>query len=80
MVSCVDHEDDPVDRAAVFTPCFSGLKMASQIVRIESDISNRNFRLVRMHSAVCLRESIALKHVQKCGLPCVIKTEEDYIG
>ena len=54
--------------------------MASQIVRIESDISDRNFRLVRMHSAVRLRESVALKHVKESGLPRVIKTKEDYIG
>ena len=79
MVCCVNHEDDTINSAAVFTPCFSSLEMASQIVGIEPDISNSHFGLMRMHSTVCLCESVALQHVEERSLPSVIKTKEDDI-
>ena len=54
--------------------------MTTQVVGVESDISNRNLRLVRVHCAVSLCESIALKHVEQRSLAGIVKAEEDDIG
>ena len=54
--------------------------MTTQIVRIEPDVSDRNFCLVRVHCAVSLCESIALKHVKQCSLASVVKAEENDVG
>ena len=47
-VSCVNHENDAVHRAAVFAPGLAGLQVTAQVVRIELDVSNCDFRLVRV--------------------------------
>ena len=80
MVRGVNHENNAIDRAAVFAPCFSRLKVTAQVVRVEPDISNSNFCLVRVHCAVSLCESIALKHVEQRGFASVVKADENDIG
>ena len=75
MVSCINHEHDAVNSSAVFTPCFSGLEMATQVVRIKPNISNCHFCLMRMNCAVGLCKSVTLQHVQQSSLSCVIEAK-----
>ena len=53
--------------------------MTAQVVGIELDVSNRDFRLVRVDSRVCLREAVSLQHVQQSSLASVVQPQENYV-
>ena len=51
--------------------------MATQIVRIEANVSDRDFRLMRVHCRVSLCKAVTLQHVQHRCLAGIIEPEKD---
>jgi len=80
MFCSVYHEDNAIEGAAVLGPCLASLQMATQIVRIESNVSYGHFGLMRMHCGISLRKSITLEHVQQRGLASVVQAKEHDVG
>lgn len=54
--------------------------MASEIVRVEANVTNGDFSLMRVLRRIRLRELVLLQHVQQSGLAGVVETEEDDVG
>ena len=54
--------------------------MATQIVRVELNVADGDFGLVRVDGAISLGEPICLEHVEEGGLACVVEAQENNIS
>lgn len=80
FVSCIDHVNDSINLAKVICPDLPSLRMSTQIIRVEPDISNSHFCLMRLLGRIGGCESVILKHVEHSCFASIVKTQEDYVG
>ena len=76
----IDHVNHSVEGSAVFGPSLSRLVVTAQVVRVEADVADCDFGLMRVQRRVGLREAIALQHVQHRCLACIVQSQEHNIG
>ena len=50
--------------------------MPTQVVRVEADVADCHLRLMGVDRRVRLRDTVALEHIEKGGLPCVVQAQE----
>ena len=47
-------------------------QVTTQIIRVESDVTNCDLSLMRVNSRIGLSDTITLQHIEQGGLSCVV--------